>query len=399
MEEYLKEMKRYEHYKFTCSIEDVKKLLAKKDFISSFTTMINNDIGTAYLDDTEFSVFIFINKGDGIYQKPLKFIFNNFSSKIFGAKTILGTSKYPDTIQSFFDELKNNKQMKQSDFKIDFFVFSKKQKKKNEEFNYIFKLIRKEFDKFQDTVDALHINSPFKDFLVDTTNFVSRHWIFILGVLTLMVYMFNRYKLLSLGYPKEIISTVEILSVLKLYAVAYIPYLIWLPLFIMIFIYGASKYEKFETFYVFLKGLSAVIIYGVFIIFVYNFSILTFKKQNIKRDDYFLIEYLYEGFYPRLAKNKNDEKLLLLGEMNKKTYYYKLQDFKDNNQSKICKTLKEEKSNPLEISVIEILKDSNFPHTKNIIQTNNVSNFRIFNKEISLKELKEIYCNKTTISK
>lgn len=392
MEEYIKELDRYEHYKFSYSIDDVKELLAQKFFIASFTKKINDDMGMTYLDEHEFSVFIFITKKNEIYQKPLKFVFNDFSSKLFGTKTILGKSKYPDSIQSFFDEIENNNKIEQSDFKIDFFVFSEDKKQKSEKLNYLFKLIRKEFDKFKDTVDELHINSPIQNFLVDTTNFVSKHWIFISGVLTLMVYMFNRYKLLSLGYPKEIISTIEILSVLKLYAMAYIPYLIWLPLVIIIFIYGASKYEKIEVFYLFLKGLSAIIIYGVFITFVYNFSLMTFKKQNIKKDDSFLIEYLYEGFYPRVTKNNNDEKLLLLGEANKKIYYYNFKDLKNDNQSKLCQTLKKEKSNPLEMSVIQILKNSNFPHTKNITQTNNIENFKIYNKDTSLEELKKIYC-------
>ncbi len=392
MEEYLNEMKNYEYNKFSYSLADAEQLLTQEDFLSSFTTMVNNEMGTTYLDEKEFSIFVFITKENNIYKKPLKFVFNDLHSKIFGTSNILGKSKHSDSIQNFFNEIQNNKKIKQSDFKIEFFVFSKKQKQKSKRFNNIFKLVKKEYDKFQDIANELHISSPSKNFLIDTTNFVGKYWLFIFGILTLYVYIYSRYQLLTLGFPREIISTVEILSVLKLYAVAFMPYYVGIGLFIIITVYVASKYEKSENFYVFLKGLGAVAIYGVFIIFAYNFHLIKFKKSDIQNDDTFLIEYLYEGYYPRVAKDKDDDILLILGEANKKIYYYQLKDFEDINQSKICKLLETKKSNHFESNIIEILKDSKFSHTKNIIQTNKTSNFKIFNKDISLKELKRIYC-------
>jgi len=160
---------------------------------------------------------------------------------------------------------------------------------------------------------------------------------------------------------------------------------------LIIYIYTLLQHSIRKEVYAGFKILASGIIYIIIFTFIYKFYLTNVKKDNIEIDDAFLGEYFFEGYYPRFAyDNLDDELILILGEANRKTFYYRMKDLSvDNNKGDFCDVVK---LNDFEKVVIGLLKYSKYPNAKNIIRSNDIATFTILDKNASFYKIKETYC-------
>ncbi len=387
MEKLLRELEKYKHYKFTYSLSYVKKLIIDENFIPKIVKIANKKISQNIINETnKFIIYTFVLKNDSQYKQPTKTIYNTFSSKFFKTNKM----KF---IENLIKQVDKNQNLKFSEFKVDFYILPSEEKIESKNFLMLFKLIREKTYKIKKEYNKSFFTNPITSFFIGSYYFITKHYIIILGSILLLAFFQSRLKLLRLGLPSEIISNTQILSILKLYTVAYTPLVLLLGLLLIIYflilLHSSEKKEAYKI----LKVTTATVAYILFGFTIYSFYLININKSHIKTNDKFLIEYFYESYYPRFATRKNNQKsILLLGEANKKTYFYELDKLKFKNHNKeLCKVLNI-KNHPYEKSIITLLKYSNYTHTKTIDYTNKLEIENTLDKNKVLNLLKEKYC-------
>ena len=386
MNELVENLRFYETFKFEYSFKKVKEILNSNCIKSELVKTANSKISDNYIKDTEkFIVYIFVFKENNLH-KLLKSEYNTFYTKIFGQPKLKNLQKY-------INDISKHKSLKQNEYKVSFYIFSKEKNKEQKKFNKLFQLIYNKYKEIDNQYEQEYLSNPINtiiSFFIDSYDFFAKKMFFLFSILMLYALYYNKYELTLLGVPNEIISDMHIISILRLYASIILPVLFYFGVFIVIIMYMQSISSIKSYLYKSFKFFTSLLIYIILFTFIYYFDFFKINKNSIKEDDSFLNQCFYENYYPRFATADNNNSLMLiLGEKNKKYYYYNVENLNIQNE-KICKTI--DSNNFTEI-IINILKNSKNIGTKKINSSKKI-NFQFLNDNKSIQYIKKLYCKK-----
>lgn len=255
-----------------------------------------------------------------------------------------------------------NKQIDINTYTIDIYVFSSKHKKEHKDFKKIYRLLLDEIYSYHDTYSNSYFDTfeLFGSFLTDSSKFFQKHFALILTGIVFYTIEFYQYTLENLGIPFNAISTLQLLSIIKLFSSAIFPYFSSLFMLPIIFIYFFSKSTFKQSLYNTLHAYFGVLVYYFIITLFFHHNFTQIKKENISIENSFLLQYFSENAFPKIMTDDTNV-IVAVGSDQQFIYYYDLK--------KICSNFDKNISLPKNDHtklLLTLLKYSSYADIKNV---------------------------------
>ena len=366
------------------TLKAINQKIAKKNSSLLFYCFLykNDDLLRTYkINLNEYSYFyIFHLIGLSMYNK-----FKKLKSFFMQKKPFYYVLKDIEEIQA-------NDNLNLRNYKIDFYIFTKKEKIKKRNFEKLYQLIYDKLFFYQTDYSNIYFGNTIEtisNFFLDSYEIISKNALLILSSILIYTIYFYRYQLELLGIPTNIISNIQLISIIKLYSSIIISIIIFIIPIMGLYMYILSKSSTKHSLYKAMKFFSSAAFYAFTISLVVNLNYFQAKKNNIDKNSFFLNQYFNETIFPKIVEH-NTTYDLIVGTDSKLFYYFPVNEIFDNLNSKSIdiNTTKES----FESMVIHLLKNSSYTDIKNIevkSQKIIVGSYRFLNRNDSYKYIKE----------
>ncbi len=333
-----KKLLTFENQKTICPLSIFSKYFSKErnnEQIKKFLSRI-----FPFIDiQKKISIYCFVYKGTDLitlyktelntplYKQIMRIIF--MLPPIQATKLLWKTINEQDKfefLKDFIQDITQNKQQKVADYTIDFYIFSERHKHQERNFSKLYQLLQDDFSAYKLEYEKNYFGNIIEttsSFFIDSSNFFKKHLLLISTSLLIYTMYFYQYELEILGIPSNLISTLQLVSIIKLYSSIITSVIIFIVCFSVFYMYLLSISSTKQFLYKAMNVIIAFTIYVFTITLILNHNYFKLEKSNIKNDDFFLLQYFTDNTYPKVMI-KASSSILVVGSDDKLIYFYPL---------------------------------------------------------------------------
>ncbi|HIP12647.1 MAG TPA: hypothetical protein EYG73_08010 [Arcobacter sp.] len=289
------------------------------------------------------------------------------------------------------EEIQKNDNLEIKNYKIDFYIFSKNEKVKKRNFEKLYQLMYDKLFFYRTDYSNIYFGTTIEtigNFFLDSYDIISKNSLLILSSILIYTMYFYRHQLELLGIPTNIISNIQLVSIIKLYSSIIMSIIVFVIPIISLYMYILSKSSTKHSLYKALKVSISAVFYTFIISLIINLNYVQSKKNNIDNKSFFLNQYFNETIFPKIVET-NSTYSLVLGSDSKLLYYFPVEAILKNLDTQNIDINVSKES--FESTIIYLLKNSSYTDIKNIevkSQKTIVESYRFLNRTDSYEYIK-----------